>query len=725
MALSSTQRSHLVLAGAGHAHVEVLRRLSMQRPEDVEVTVISPDSYAIYSGMVPGYLAGHYDMADIRIDARALAARAGARFLATRVESIDPGAKRLRLLDHPDVSYDFVSFDIGSIPAAQQRILDREKVIAVKPIEIAATQLGTILADGDDHTLDRVVIVGAGPGGVEVAFALAARLDRGRHCKIAICDRASTPVAERGARCAAVVAQALREHSIDFLAECDVTRVDGEGVGTADGRTLAADLVVWATGAAAPPLFADAGLRTDERGFLLAGDDLRSLDDPTIFAAGDCATLHSHPDLAKAGVYAVRQGPVLAANLRAATRGDRLKTFRPQPHFLSLLNTADGKAVFSYRGRAWRGRAAWRLKDRIDRRFIERYRLASLAPDSSMGEMQPCGGCAAKVGADVLSRVLGELDVATDPNVLIGLERADDAAVFAAPRASGDSLSVVTADLFPPFSADLQLVGHVAAVNAASDLFAMGAEGAAAVAMVSLGSEEPARQEESLRALLAGATRALVAMKIPLVGGHTIAHGETLIGFSMHGFAARDRLLTKTGAQVGDTLVLTKPLGTGVILAAARAGYADSHWLETAQREMMRSNAPAMRVLLAHAARACTDVTGFGLLGHLADLANEQCSIELDAAQVPALPGAIELLAAGWRSSFHATNARASGLAQGEDDAEDRHPLLIDPQTSGGLLAAIPAEHITSLQTAAGAAGVALHTIGRFIAARAQPVAIV
>ena len=206
-------------------------------------------------------------------------------------------------------------------------------------------------------------------------------------------------------------------------------------------------------------------------------------------------------------------------------------------------------------------------------------------------------------------------------------------------------------------------------------------------------------------------------MDIPLVGGHTIAHDTTLIGFSMHGFASRNKLLRKIGARPGDALVLTKPLGTGVLLAAARAGYADSDWIEAATLEMMRSNAPAMRLLLAHKARACTDVTGFGLFGHLRDLVGNACAAEVEADAVPSLAGATELLAAGWRSSFHAINTRSAGV-------DDALPLLFDPQTSGGLLAAVPADQIDALLAASIESGEALHVIGRFIEANAEPIVI-
>jgi NADH dehydrogenase FAD-containing subunit len=191
---------------------------------------------------------------------------------------------------------------------------------------------------------------------------------------VTLCDRGAHPVRERGRRTSAVVARVLRTKGIAFIGASEVTRVDADGVTLGDGRRLPADLVVWAVGAAGPTLLAESGLPTDARGFLCVRDDLRCAAQPEILAAGDCATLASYPNLPKAGVYAVRQGPVLAANLRLLARGaGRLQVYVPQSRFLSLMNTGDGAAILSYGPVAVRGRWVWRWKDRIDRAFVSRY----------------------------------------------------------------------------------------------------------------------------------------------------------------------------------------------------------------------------------------------------------------------------------------------------------------------------------------------------------------
>ncbi len=701
--------------------MEVLRSFAMNPPAGTRITLISPHPFAIYSGMVPGFLGGQYDLNEAQIDVSALAARAGARYLQSKVTLIDADEGRLDLDRRPSVLFDIASFDIGAKPLIDERIAQIDRVVMVKPIEIAARDVSRALASPPPEGGRAVVIVGGGAGGVEIAFAAAARIRDESGSTVSLIDRAEQPLIGRSDRASALVTQAFDEHRIVFRGGRPVLDVDADGVHLSGGEIIPADLVVWATGADAPGLFRRSGLDIDARGFLSVDDYLRAHACENIFGVGDCATLSTHPLLPKAGVYAVRQGPILTANLRAALRGRPLQPFRPQGEFLSLLNTGDSKAILSYGSFAWRGRWAWRLKDWIDRRFIRRYERPALAPpDSSMGPMTPCGGCAAKVGADSLARVLERLDIPRFDHVTVGIPEADDGAVFKIPEGISGTASVATTDLFPPFSEDLALVGYVAAVNAASDVYAMGAEPAAALAIVSVASESPRHQEEELEHLLRGALDGLAGMNIPLVGGHTIALGSTLVGFSMHGFADPDHVLTKGGALSGDVLVLSKPIGTGVILAAARAGHADADWFTATTQSMQRGNGPVMRLLVERGVRSCTDVTGFGLIGHLAEMARASgCTAALDAAAVPALPGALELLQHGWRSSFHAANENAKA-----NEGDARNPLLVDPQTSGGLIAAVPPREVDALLAACKDAGEEIYVIGAFAPPSDRPVRI-
>ncbi len=375
--MSRTPHRRLLIVGGGHAHIHVLRALRERPLDGVDVTFVHPHAFATYSGMVPGYIAGQYRLRQTQIDVRELAAAADAELVTGRATAIDAAARRVRVDADAWLAYDVVSFDIGSQPAHPELVAADAPASMVKPIDVAAAAIDAALAQPRPEHGRRLVVVGAGAGGTEVAFALAARLAREGGGDVALVDRGEAPVMERGRHTSTIVARALAERGIRFLGAATVESVDAAGVVARDAygtrHRLPAEWVVWATGAAAPALFRDSALATDARGFLWVGADLRHEPHPEIFAAGDCATLTTHPQLPKAGVYAVRQGVTLAHNLYATLRGEALRTYEPQKRFLSILNLGDGTAVASYAGWAWHGRSAWRLKDFIDRRFVARY----------------------------------------------------------------------------------------------------------------------------------------------------------------------------------------------------------------------------------------------------------------------------------------------------------------------------------------------------------------
>lgn len=360
----------VTLVGAGHAHVGVLRAFAAHAEDDVALTLVTPTTTATYTGMVPGVVAGQYALSDAQIDVANLARRAGARVVHDRVAGVDAERRRLLLEGSDPIEYDVVSFNIGAHPRAGNFSADAP-VVWVKPIERAVIQLEQLLAVPASRAGRRIVIVGAGAGGVELSFALQARLRSEMGAQVTLCDRKQTVVPERGARAVRLVTAALAAQGITFRGGVVAERVDREGVHCADGRLLPADIVVWSTGAAAPPLFAAAQLPVDEQGFLCVDATLRCVSRPDVLGAGDAIALRDTHQLPKAGVFAVRQGPVLAANLRLIARGvARLQFYQPQRLFLSLLNTCDGRAILSYGRVALHTRWAWHLKDRIDRRFV-------------------------------------------------------------------------------------------------------------------------------------------------------------------------------------------------------------------------------------------------------------------------------------------------------------------------------------------------------------------
>lgn len=360
----------LVLVGAGHAHAIVLEAWARAPLADVELIVLSPYRFAPYSGMVPGWLAGAYRFDEIGIDFEAASARAGARWMPASLARLDPRGRCLELDDGSRLGYDLLSLNVGSTLTPPRDTGDAQ-VLSMRPLSDLRAAWETLLArwvePGDARPL-RVTAVGGGAAGFESLLAVLRRL-RGlrpdRQVLGALSSRSEEvlPGYPSGARRAAM--RALREARVELRL----------GNGWQPRSLTRDDLILWATGAQAHAWQRDPARRGDlavgPEGFVAIDRQLRSVSHPEVFAAGDCA--HWAEPLPKAGVHAVRMGPVLAYNLRAALLGEPLRAHEPQSAFLSLLATADGRAIASRGGWSLSGRWAWLLKDRIDRGFVRRF----------------------------------------------------------------------------------------------------------------------------------------------------------------------------------------------------------------------------------------------------------------------------------------------------------------------------------------------------------------
>jgi selenide,water dikinase len=729
---ASPVRHDLVLVGGGHAHIQVLRRWAMRPVVGIRLTVILDRPVAVYSGMVPGFVAGQYARDELELDVRPLALRAGARCIVARATGLDARARRIQLEARPPVTYDTASFDVGSTVAGLDRTGVREHAIPTRPIGAFVRRVDEVLAAASERVAFRGVVVGGGAAGVEVAFALAARLGREgqRPAEVLLLEAGPRVLQGHPASVARRVLAAAARRGITIRCGAVVDDVEAGAVRLSGGERVPADAVIWVAGAAALPIFAGSGLETDERGFVRIRPTLQCVGHDDVFAVGDCASWEGSPALAKAGVYAVRQGPVLAHNLVARAQGGRLRAYRPQRAFLSLLNLGDGSAIGTKWGVTAEGRSVFALKNWIDRRFVRRFQVLGrdgavtadfAAAPMPAGEM-PCGGCAAKVGESTLARALERLGPISHPSVILGLAQPDDAAAV---ETGHGEIVAATIDGFRAFADDPYLVGRVAAVSAVSDLWATGVVPAFALAQVTVPDDEPARAEETLYQVMAGARAALEADGVTLVGGHTTTGPELVVGFAVWGLVpSADALIRIGGLAPGDDLILTKPLGTGVVLQADMRGLARGEWVDATHASMLRSNAHAARAAGRVRPSAATDVTGFGLAGHLgAMLRTSKASARIALDTIPALPGALSLLGRGVRSTAHLENARARRAMQVEPDAARRPALdlLFDPQTSGGLLLGVASERSEALLDALRAGGdVAAAVIGVVAAPRSD-----
>ena len=732
----------LVLAGGGHSHVIVLKRFGMKPMPGVRVTLICRDVETPYSGMLPGYVAGHYAHDEIHIDLGPLARFAGARFYHDEVVGLDPVERKVICRNRPPVPYDVLSIDIGSAPLSRDVPGADGAVVPVKPIGHFVARWNALV----DRVLAtegpiRIGVVGAGAGGVEMVLAMRHGLRTTLHDAGGDPDRLRFDLFTGGAevlprkppRVRAVFARVLAERGVRVHLDAWVNRVtpgalhvagltggaqSGAGDGTAShagypcvlhtagGALHEFDEVLWVTAAGAQPWLAASGLATDEDGFVAVHSTLESTSHPRVFAAGDCAAVLEHPR-EKAGVFAVRQGPALAENLRRALRNLALKPFTPQWRYLSLISTGDRRAVATRGGvLVLDGDWVWRWKDWIDRRFMRKFgdlpdmaddaKLdlpSGLAGDDAIRELSAiamrCGGCGAKVGATVLARVMNEIEPAARDDVLIGLADPDDAAVVEIPRGK---VMVHTVDSFRAMIDDPYLFGRIAANHSLGDIFAMGAEPQTALAIATLPYGIESQVEDTLRQMMTGATEVLREAGAALVGGHTSEGAELSLGFAVSGLIDNEKILRKGGMRPGDRLIVTKPLGTGTLFAADMRHKARGAWIAAALDAMQQSNRAGAQCLHRLGASACTDVTGFGLLGHLVEMIRaSDVDVELHVGAIPFLPGALDTVAAGITSSLQPQNLRLRRAVRDLDRAasDPRWPLLFDPQTAGGLLASV------------------------------------
>ncbi|ARV18695.1 Selenide, water dikinase [Curvibacter sp. AEP1-3] len=718
----------IVLVGGGHSHVVALRYFAMHPLPGVRITLICTDAHTPYSGMLPGYVAGHYAYDDVHIDLCRLCAATGARFIQAEVMGLDREARTVQLRGRPDIDYDVVSINTGSTP--QMRAMGAtEYAVPVKPIT-GFNQRWLQLLDKVARAKRplTIAIVGGGAGGVELCLAMqyrlsaetqaAGRADLAPQFHLFTSD-GLLPTHNAGVQ--RRFAKVLAERGVQVHLKTPVAEVQAGRLRSAQDEWFDADEVLWVTQAGGGTWLQGTGLALTDNRCIRLHDTLQSITDPRVFAAGDVAAIENF-SLEKAGVFAVRMGMPLAINLQRAVQGLPLQPYRPQRHWLALISTGDKFAVASRGALGFAGAWVWRWKDWIDRRFMQRFSvrgvdglegLSGMAPTTSSNasiqlsadEAQQaqaavamrCGGCGAKVGASVLSRALQNLWVQPNPDVLLGLDSPDDAAVVRVPP--GKAL-VHSVDFFRAFVDDPYVFGRIAANHALGDLFAMGAQPHTATAIATVPPGVDRQVEATLRQMMQGAVEVLNAAGCTLIGGHSGEGAELALGFAVNGLVDVDShgqmtgVLRKGGMQPGDVLLLTKPIGTGALFAAHGRAAAKGRWVQAALQNMAQSNQTAAQTLRTFGATACTDLTGFGLIGHTVEMARPSgVQVALDAAALPLLDGALECVQQGLLSSLHGANARPQHVVQNAAQAMGHPlwPLLVDPQTAGGLLASVPA----------------------------------
>lgn len=697
----------VVLIGGGHAHALVLRKWGMSPLPGARLTLINPGPTAPYSGMLPGFVAGHYDRDALDIDLVQLARFAGARLILGAADGLDLELRQVHVPERSPVGFDLCSVDVGITSDMPALPGFSEHAVPAKPLGQFASRWQSYLnGQGPAH----VAVIGGGVAGAELAMAMAFALtSKGRSAQVHLIDNARA-LSAVGDRARAILVAGLQAQNVELIENADIASVSAQGVALQDGRRIAADFVTGAAGARPYDWLTGSGLTLHD-GFITVNPQLQS-SDPAVFAVGDCAHLGFDPR-PKAGVYAVREAPILYDNLRAVLSGGKMRAYKPQKQYLKLISMGGKTALGERFGRGFSGPMMWRWKDQIDQKFMNQFRelpkmpaavlppLHTLGLAEAMGEKPMCGGCGAKVGRGVLGAVL-EAQPAQTRDDIVPLP-GDDAALLQ----TGGVRQVLTSDHLRSLCDDPVLMTRIAAVHALGDVWAMGAQPQAATVTLILPRMSPALQHRTLSEIMTTAHQVFGDAGAAIVGGHTSVGDEMTIGFSVTGLCEQDPM-TLAGAHPGDVLILTKPLGSGVIMAAEMAGQARGAWVQAAWQQMIVPQSAASQILTPHAT-AMTDVTGFGLAGHLLGLCEASGpGAQLNLSAVPTMTGAVELAEMGVRSTlFDENRAIAPNLPTG-----GKADLLFDPQTAGGLLAAVPQSVAAQVLTQLRAAGCPASQIG-------------
>ena len=651
---------HLVLAGGGHTHALVLLRWAMNpklKPAGM-ITLVNKSSSTIYSGMFPGVVAGKYKIDEILIDLRNLASKAAVSFVMAEIEGLDLKKKKLLLTGRPDIEYSSLSLNIGTKTNVTLNSLTRSDKKLIVPIKPFSESLEFIIDQDiykDDPSVKPFVIVGAGLAGIEIAFSLRHRWPK-RSIQLKI---------KSDKKLSKNLLKTIRDLNIEII----------------QNNPPVSFPTLLCTGNTSFQWIKESGLLLDQKGRILTKRTLQVINYPELFAVGDCGVIKGDSRPAS-GVWAVRSAIPLARNLENITRGMKCYKWKPQSKAIQILDINTSKKhskAFLFWGKIIIGPSNFLsiAKDLIDKKFISKFFIVNdIASEMLRKEdMLKCRGCAAKLSFTTLNSVLNKLDV--------NESNKDDSCDIGV-LLSGKTL-IQSVDGFPSLISDPWLNGRLLAFHSCSDIWACGGSVISAQSVIKLPSVPNDLQQELLFQVLEGIKSALNIQGAKLVGGHTlVARKSSEDPFSLdiessltvNGIVNdKTHFWPKGGMKKGDQILISRPLGTGVIFSAFMNGQIRPYVLDAALKEMNKSQHSIVKFINQlenkspnnNIVNACTDITGFGLLGHLSemlestnsDLLNmnlEPLKIILEVDEIPIFEGVEELFKQGFESTLAPSN---------------------------------------------------------------------
>ncbi len=704
---------HLILAGGGHTHALVLLRWAMKpwlKPKCL-TTLVNRESFTLYSGMLPGLIAGKYKLDDCLINLDYLASKAGISFVRGEIIGVDLNDNLLQLDDRPSLYFDKISFDVGSETIVNKvDIISRDSVVPIRPINSALKYLQKLDSKFNKNS-ERITVIGSGFTAVEIAFALRHRWPD-RLIQLLVNNKKLDIGLKNSLRIAGI--------------QIELTSKEVQGP------------CILCTGNSAPKWLKNSQLPVDSSGRVLTSNTLQVINNPSIFAVGDCGVIQNN-FRPPSGVWAVRAATPLAINLERSIKGLKLRRWSPQKRALQLL----GANIYSNKFVAW---AYWgrffvgpnfligMYKEYIDRNFINMFqkRMKRNMSEYKSKEQMSCRGCAAKLPAKELRNVLKKtnlIDLATHPENASFIE-----------GMSNEDCYVQSVDGFPAIISDPWLNGRLTALHACSDIWARGGSVLSAQLVISIPEMPSTFQQEVLKQSILGVQSVLEPQGANLIGGHSMEARDLQpnsnqfalglqLSLSVNGIVRNQkRPWSISGMQPDDLLLISRGIGSGVIFAAAMLGEANPKDIDNLLSVLSKSQhylldsflEPSQKSLNYLSINACTDITGFGLLGHLTEMLDSanwirnqsklpSLRIELYADSIPAITGAIDLIDKGFSSSFSPSNRDSfdlflsnnnqssiklifNRLNMNSKEYQNILELIFDPQTCGPLLISCPRE---------------------------------
>ena len=694
----------VILVGGGHSNIQVIKAWVMNPPTNAKLILISNNAYAPYSGMLPLHLMGKYSFDEIHFDLRRICSLANVDFIEAEVTAIDRKKQLIMLKERPNVSYDIVSINVGITPAQnfQHEQKDFDKCLfSLKPISNLIKSFDyflTLAMSWSKEQNIKISIVGGGAAGVEVALALSIRLKKlKQNHQIVLFQRSDKLIKNQHYKASQLALEKLQLAGIEVILRTEITKLSKERLYDVQGESYQTDFTFISTDAKAPLWFKSSKLPINEAGFIKVNESLHLDDDDCFYAAGDCIQFSSF-SLAKAGVYAVRQGPVLKNNIFYKLGYKKKKiTYKPQKTILGLIHCGEDETIYAKGKIVTSGKRYFQLKDYIDRKFMDNFSLPFyqhfrkkmkemkeieyLRPE----EVNTCGGCGSKVSPELLFGILHSEEFKQFHEVLPAI--LDDAPSFE--TVSGHISSSI--DGFRPFIKDPYLFGKIATLHALSDLAANGAKPLNVNLSITTKIAPQKFQQYELKQMMYGICEVLKRHNIKMIKGHTNEGIESSLTLSVNG-TANKHSFKKNNINENEYLVLTKPIGSGILLRSLMLGECQGDWCTELIQELSKDNLEILSLLESFSISAITDVTGFSLLGHLSEmLEGQKLYAEINYETIKLMKGVKELLISNITSHLGPKLEKYySPLVENCSGFDLR--AMFDPQTNGGLLITIKME---------------------------------